>query len=278
MQKKYRYFIPTSITLSSLILALLSVMYAMEEELVTAFWLSFLCTLFDRFDGIVARKLNATGNFGMELDSLVDLMAFGATPAILLYKVTSTFSPHFDGKLKFLPMIVASFWVIASSLRLAKFNVVAQAKKFNSIFQGIPMPIAAGFILAPMLVLAKYNTAFNYNVTGFDPRIMGTFSGSHWIYTLLLGWGALIGYGMISHLRVPKLSKPPQDWRKTYMLINALLVYICIVFRVFPEFLLFVAMQFLFISLYFHFFTEARKQEKYIHLLDVLSWKLDEEE
>ena len=280
MNSKFKFWIPNFITLSSLSLGVIAIMLVFSGKLSLALWLAFICMVLDRFDGMVARKIRATSNFGMEMDSLADMVSFGVVPALLLYFIVSTFSPHFQGNYKYIPMAVSVFWVVASGLRLAKFNITAQAGKFEQVFQGFPMPIAAGFLLAPSLVMMKYFPQTLYPIKSYDPRIVSVVSPSastqfHWMFTALLIWGSFVAYGMISTLRVPKFKPPKIKWRRYYMMISAGTVYVLILLRAWPEWILFTSIEFLAISLFFHFTASKEAKGEYIPLTEVMSWKFD---
>lgn len=112
-----------------------------------------LGSLFDVFDGAVARKLNATSEFGAELDSLSDVVTFGVAPAFLYYHHVLSSSPEI------ISIVVTSILVIFGALRLAKFNIDTETK---SNFKGMPIP-SVGLFFA-FLVYEKYaNTIFNYD-------------------------------------------------------------------------------------------------------------------
>ncbi|MBU1239004.1 CDP-alcohol phosphatidyltransferase family protein [Myxococcota bacterium] len=278
-QSNAKYWIPNLMTLTSLMLAVTAIMLAFNGSLTSAIWLAFLCMCLDRLDGIVARKLGATSNFGMELDSLADLVAFGVTPAVMLFIVTSTFSPHFNGNYKYIPMAVSAFWVYASALRLAKFNIIDQSGRFAQVFQGFPMPIAAGFILSPMLVLMKYFPVSGYGVKVYDPRLASVLSPSkgfhqHWGFTVLVVWAAFVAWTMISPIRVPKFGKPKIRWRRYYMAATLLMAYVLILGRAFPEWIAFTGFQFFVVSMYFHFTASKEDRGEYFPITEVMSWKL----
>lgn len=94
----------------------------------------FIAAVFDTFDGMIARALGATTEFGKEYDSIADVVTFGAAPAILVY----------CWGLRQLPAggAVAFIYLIAGSLRLARFNVMA-GKTDHRYFVGLPIPAGA---------------------------------------------------------------------------------------------------------------------------------------
>ena len=94
--------------------------------------------VFDGLDGRVARSTKTTSKFGVEFDSLADLLTFGLAPAVLVY--VWALRPY--GKIGW---IAAFLFVICGALRLARFNVQATGKKSN-YFTGLPSPAAAASI------------------------------------------------------------------------------------------------------------------------------------
>lgn len=109
--------------------------------------------LFDLMDGAVARKLNASSAFGAELDSLADLISFGAAPAFLYYNHVLTNSD------KITAAISVSFLVVFAAIRLAKFNISSDQKYH---FIGLPSPAAGLFFT--FLILESHTKSFlNFN-------------------------------------------------------------------------------------------------------------------
>jgi len=141
------YILPNLFTTASLFLGFLGMIWAIEGR----YDYSALCILgsclFDGLDGKVARLTNTTSEFGVQFDSLADLVAFGVTPAITVY----FWQLHSFGTLG----LMASFLLIAcGALRLARFNVQAAvtSKKF---FVGLPIPAQAS-TLATLILFAPH--------------------------------------------------------------------------------------------------------------------------
>ncbi|HYM60642.1 MAG TPA: CDP-diacylglycerol--serine O-phosphatidyltransferase [Thermoanaerobaculia bacterium] len=95
----------------------------------------FIAAIFDTFDGLVARQLGATSEFGKEYDSLADVVTFGAAPAVLIY----AWGLHILGNLG---AGVAFLFLVSGSLRLARFNVMT-GKTDHRFFVGLPIPSGA---------------------------------------------------------------------------------------------------------------------------------------
>ncbi len=111
--------------------------------------------LFDMFDGVVARFTGTSSKFGVELDSLADLVSFGVAPSFILYKV---FFYTLDG----FGIAVASLIMIFGAIRLARFN--AQLVGFDkSYFSGVPVPIPG--VTVSSFILYYYNKNFNAGVS-----------------------------------------------------------------------------------------------------------------
>jgi CDP-diacylglycerol--serine O-phosphatidyltransferase len=104
----------------------------------------------DVLDGRIARLMNATSEFGAQLDSLADVISFGVTPAIIIY----LWALGDAGGLGWALVLV---FVMASALRLARFNVSLDDEKpapswANRFFTGVPAPGGAGLVLLPMVM------------------------------------------------------------------------------------------------------------------------------
>ena len=95
----------------------------------------FIAAVFDTFDGLVARALGATSEFGKEYDSLADVVTFGVAPAVLVY----AWGLHVLGKLG---AGIAFMYLVGGSLRLARFNVMTGKTDYR-YFVGLPIPAGA---------------------------------------------------------------------------------------------------------------------------------------
>jgi len=125
--------IPNTITSMNLLSGILGVIFALEGRLEWALPLMVLAAVFDFFDGLAARLLDAHSPIGADLDSLADVVSFGVLPALMLYKVTPTDAP---AVLRYIPLFVA----VMSAVRLAKFNV---DERQTLDFIGLPTPSCA---------------------------------------------------------------------------------------------------------------------------------------
>ncbi len=120
-----------------------AVISSLQGNFVTAAWAIMLSIVFDSMDGRVARMTSAVSAFGIEYDSLSDLISFGLAPALMAYKWA--LEPF--GRMGWL----ATFLYLAcAALRLARFNVSATVAA-KSYFQGLPSPVAAASIATSIL-------------------------------------------------------------------------------------------------------------------------------
>jgi CDP-diacylglycerol--serine O-phosphatidyltransferase len=127
--------IADSITSMNLLSGTLGVIFTFNDRLDIAFLLMLAAAVFDFFDGMVARMLNAHSNIGKDLDSLSDMVSFGVLPAMMLYKLMCNMVG--DNSLWcYIPLVIAIF----SGLRLAKFNVDTRQK---TNFIGLATPASA---------------------------------------------------------------------------------------------------------------------------------------
>src|SRR4030065_678458 len=108
--------IPNLFTAINMFCGFLSILSASEGNFNYAAWLIYIAAIFDALDGMVARLTNSSSELGVELDSLSDIVSFGAAPAFILYK---TYLYQFD----VYGIIIASLPMIAGGFRLARFNV-----------------------------------------------------------------------------------------------------------------------------------------------------------
>jgi len=134
----YVYALPNFLTSMNFLLGFLSILASVEGRYDRAAWAILLASVFDMLDGRVARLTNTTSKFGVEYDSLCDLVSFGIAPAILMYY--AALQPFGRGGI-----VVAVIFGLCGALRLARFNVMAEVLP-KSYFQGLPIPMASATI------------------------------------------------------------------------------------------------------------------------------------
>ncbi|HES60210.1 MAG TPA: CDP-diacylglycerol--serine O-phosphatidyltransferase, partial [Caldithrix sp.] len=145
-----RSVIPNLFTAMNLFSGFLSILNASEGNYHYAAWLIIVAAVFDALDGAVARLTKSSSELGVELDSLSDIVSFGAAPAFLIYQ-TYLFSYQPLG------VLISASLVLAGGFRLARFNV--QLVGFDkNYFSGLPIPISA-------LTISSFILGF-YNIPG----------------------------------------------------------------------------------------------------------------
>ncbi len=177
--------IPNLMTLCAMAAGLAAIQFAWEEHWDKAVMAIVVAAILDALDGTTARLLKVTSEFGAQLDSLSDFLAFGVAPSIILY----SWILEESGKIGWIAMIV---FAAASALRLARFNATQTKlpdwkKKF---FSGIPAPAGAGLALLPVIVSLQFPDRYfaDYN---FASPLVGL-------------WTILIAGMMVS--RIPTFS------------------------------------------------------------------------
>lgn len=145
------YLLPNLFTMASLFSGFLGIIWAVEGRFEYCALAILVSCVLDGLDGMVARLTRSASEFGAQLDSLADLVAFGVTPAIMVYM----WQLQAYGRLG----LLASFLLIAcGALRLARFNVQA-GKTCKKFFIGLPIP-ASGCILATLVLFSTVAPEF----------------------------------------------------------------------------------------------------------------------
>ena len=151
-------FIANTVTSLNIFSGFVSIIYASQGDFKMASIFIIVAAIFDTMDGIVARLLGTTSNFGVELDSLSDVVSFGAAPSFLVYKAYA-FQFGIWG------ILVSSLLLVFGALRLARFNITIEDIKSKGDFTGLPIPLQA--ITISLLVFSFHNEEgliepFNY--------------------------------------------------------------------------------------------------------------------
>ncbi len=144
-RRKGIYILPNAITLASLFSGFYGIVMAMNGRFEVACIAIFCAAILDSLDGRVARMTNAQSAFGEQMDSLSDMVSFGAAPALIVY----IWALKDMGKLGWIPAFV---YIAGAALRLARFNVNIGVvdKRF---FQGLPSPAAAALVVGLVWVM-----------------------------------------------------------------------------------------------------------------------------
>jgi CDP-diacylglycerol--serine O-phosphatidyltransferase len=142
--KRGVYLLPSLFTTGNLICGFFSLISTFNGEYFQAALFIVLANVLDGLDGLVARLTKTTSQFGVELDSLADLVSFGVAPAVLVYYWALVPWATWG-------WLAACLYVVCGALRLARFNV--QVKNVEkSHFVGLPIPAAAEMIVATIIM------------------------------------------------------------------------------------------------------------------------------
>ena len=139
--KRGVYLLPSMFTVANLFCGYACVVYATQADFDTAAVFIGIAMVLDTLDGFVARLTKTSSAFGVQLDSLADVVSFGLAPAILAF--TWGLWP-----LKRLGWAAGFIFVTAAAMRLARFNIQTAAATDKRYFVGMPSPAAASVIAA----------------------------------------------------------------------------------------------------------------------------------
>ncbi len=185
-----RAVVPSLFTVLNMFCGFLSIVNSSEGHFDVAAWFIILGGVFDSLDGVMARITKSSSEFGVQFDSLSDVVTFGAAPAFLVYKL------HLY-QLEGLGLIISSMLVIFGGIRLARFNV--QLVGFDKdYFNGLPIPASAITIVA--FVLSFHDEVFGLHGLAADilaPMVVGV---------------SLLMVSKVKYDPLPKLSK--KEFRK----------------------------------------------------------------
>jgi CDP-diacylglycerol--serine O-phosphatidyltransferase len=206
------YILPNLVTTGSLFAGFYGIVATTKGDYQLAAWFILVSAVFDVLDGKVARLTGTTSKFGVEYDSLADLVAFGVAPGLLMYSWALTSYGKFG-------WLAAFLYVVCGALRLARFNVQVNTVE-SKRFVGLPIPAAAGMVASCVLIF--------YHLGG-----SGTVKK---ISVLLLIY--VLAYLMVSNFRYYSFKDPELVRRQPFgFLVLAIIFIIVIVAQ--PEIMLF---------------------------------------
>lgn len=219
---RLRYSIPNSFTALSLLLGLGSIVTSQVGELEFAAWLIVWCGLLDTMDGLAARLLKATSDFGAEFDSMADLVSFGVAPAVLVINTGLQIAGVELESGQFWVLLVAcGVFVLAGGMRLARFNI-ATDKPRTGWFTGVPITVAGGGLISSMVLVLIYH------------QDIATALPLHLYLPVLMFVLAIL---MVSRLRFPKVVVRKSMFINVFQFTNIAAIFYCGIFRIFPEYL-----------------------------------------
>jgi CDP-diacylglycerol--serine O-phosphatidyltransferase len=222
--RKTLFILPNLITLSSVFCGFDSLRISAsaqgEEDFYRAALLIVFAMLFDMLDGRVARMTKTQSAFGLQIDSLADVVSFGAAPALLVYEWTL----HRVGT----PGLVVSFLFVAcGAVRLARFNVLSMGEsgkptKPSKYIVGLPIPGAAGILVS--IVVANH-------------AVEGAIGRAEYVWGML-GVTAFLSFLMVSTIRFRSFKDVKLNLRTVLFVAFAIGSSVFISMRMKPAFVL----------------------------------------
>ena len=222
--KRSLFLLPNLITLSSVFCGLFSITESaaatQESDFVRAAMLIVFAMFFDLLDGRVARMTKTESAFGLQLDSLADVVSFGAAPALLVYQWSLS-------RLGLLGLGISFAFVACGAIRLARFNVLSMAEsgaptKPGKYIVGLPIPPAAGMLVA--LVVAN--------------QAAGSPAGGDAYVEVVASVTALLAFFMVSSIRFRSFKDLRLDLRSALLVGFTVATSVAIGVKLKPAFVL----------------------------------------
>ena len=188
-----RAVMPNAVTALALCFGLTGVRFAFAGEWEKAVGAIVVAGILDGLDGRVARLLKAESRFGAELDSLSDVIAFGVSPAVILFLWSLQYVPKYG-------WVVALAHAVCCALRLARFNSQIdtewQPHKSAGFLTGVPAPAGAGMALLPLILWLALGDA---NLPAVQDILARTYVVAPWtLFVAFLMISDLATYGWSS--------------------------------------------------------------------------------
>ncbi len=214
-RSRARAAVPNFFTLMNLLAGFFSIIQTAAGNLEAAAWLVVLAGFFDLLDGMMARLVGVSGEFGVELDSLSDVVSFGVAPSFLLYQFgLNQLGPMWGGLLASLPALFGA-------VRLARFNSLAVVGEKQSEFVGLPIPAQAGAVV--VFILASVDMGW------FDVLARPQLSI---LITIVVGLSAL----MVAPIQFPALPQPNRANLRKYRVRFLLFLLSMVLALIFQEY------------------------------------------
>ena len=151
------FLLPSIITVGNMFCGYAAIMYAMRGDVFFAAPFIGVAFILDMLDGRIARMTGTSSAFGLQLDSLADVISFGLAPALLAFSWGLSELGRWGWAAGFI-------FVVAAAMRLARFNIQTTTQVDKRYFIGMPSPSAAGVVAATVF-------AFPHGLTGL-PQLL----------------------------------------------------------------------------------------------------------
>ena len=212
--RKGIYVLPNLITLLSMFGGYYSIIASLNSDYERAAWAIMIASVFDALDGWVARMTHTATRFGIEMDSLADVISFGVAPGVLVY--TWTLSSF--GRIGWL----GSFFLVAcAALRLARFNVQMGSTE-KKHFSGLPTPASA--LVIATTVLAYHEVLEILEHLNFA-RIADAVGKDYWVLALTF----LLAGLMVSKVTYHSLKEANLKERRPFGILVIMAAFLAVV-------------------------------------------------
>lgn len=213
--------IPNSITIISLLLGCLAIVLTFKGDLDLAAHLIIICCICDFLDGFTARILKVNNPLGAQLDSLVDMVAFGVAPGVLMFE----FINHLQNQNP-IELLTHSPWLIyltflipvLSAFRLAKFNIDTRQ---TSSFIGLAVPAHATFYIFSVIIYLHPDLP---KLIDLNSIIMPVFSNP----LIMLGLTVLLSFMLIAEVPMFSLKVKNLRWSENQTPLSFLFILIAL--------------------------------------------------
>ena len=222
--RKGIYILPSLFTCGNMSFGILSIFSSIDGQFIQAAWFLVGALACDILDGRIARMTNTTSEFGVQLDSLSDLVSFGVAPALMMYMLVLNTMDKIG-------MAIAVLFVLCSALRLARFNVLAHSGDPAKHFVGLPTPASAGVLISFVLsyqLLAPAEYSLNFKTIPALMELMPEFFKAMPIVIVVLS------FLMVSNVPYVSFKKVKLSRIRTIELFAILIVLIILVV-IFPQ-------------------------------------------
>ncbi len=231
------YLLPNMITATSLFCGFLAVKFSIDgrmaqsptesmQAFLVAAYLLLVAGVADGLDGSVARWTRTTSAFGVQFDSLSDLVSFGVAPALIVYN----FGLHELGRVG---LGAAFVFAACGALRLARFNVQSSVGKASGNFTGIPIPMGAAplavYILAQQSLREWLADSSSYQ---WQKQIAELFIRPHVNAWILFGMVIALALGMVSTFEYISTKSLKLPRKHPFRVFAAILIVLIILFSI----------------------------------------------
>ena len=155
-RKRGIYLLPNLFTTGTLFAGFYSIIAATQDRFGVASLAIFVAMLTDMIDGRVARLTHTESDFGIQYDSLADLVSFGLATGLLAYLYSLDTLAQYSNVAGKLGWLAAFFYTGAAALRLARFNITRGRPGHSKVFLGLPSPAAAGLLVGFVWVSSDF--------------------------------------------------------------------------------------------------------------------------